>query len=184
MDDAAQPWLECEELLAKIKEMLISRAIYVLHREIEENRLKVNDPSFNSVEANNGNASDLFIINNIIAREHEIYDTYTEYIKKTEAQGLEDPNVVDSIEGLKKFMLAVSELSTLMEYAGIVNEWMVEANTDMRSKSVHETLARTMQNNQKRKEVLEFVLRYSGSKEFGLSDHELSEIELAINKGR
>ena len=80
-------------------------------------------------------------------------------------------------------MLAVSELATLMEYAGIVNEWMVEANTDIRSKSVHETLARTIQSNQKRREVLEFVLRYSGSKEFGLSDRELSEMKLAISEG-
>ena len=119
-DDAGVPaWILCNDLLIKLKNELANEAILAAEREIKEGRMDVKGSVITQPDQQSEGENLLFVVNNLIGERDGIHERYDPYIKELQ----DNPSKFDSktaqrIESLRKFLLAVDEIYTLMHYSG------------------------------------------------------------------
>ncbi len=126
-NDKIAAWLICEDLLVKIKTELANEAIIILQNEVRSGRMKVDGKLVSQIEAQNDAERDLFVANEIAKESERMLTDYQHYIaqKENNPEHLRSKDVED-IEKAKKLMLAVHEITILINYRTVAEEWILE----------------------------------------------------------
>ncbi len=123
--DGIAAWIICEDLLVKVKAELANEAILTLQNEVKAGRMKVEGRLVSS-EVPSDDERDLFVANEIAKDSATMLRDYGRYIADREGKPGISPEEVEKIESAKKLMLAVEEISTLMHYRRVTEEWILE----------------------------------------------------------
>ncbi len=173
-------WMQCEDMLNKIREELILEAVDTLHAEAAAGRIDIKGNVVTTPDKSGDLERDMFVINNLLEHESEMREKYTMYITEKESSGELDAYAVGRIEELKKFLLALTEITTLMHYSHQVNAWIEDARKLSSMDDPVKIIAATMAHNEPRIELLAFVLkRKAFVKEEVLTDEERGILERA-----
>ncbi|MCL4388035.1 hypothetical protein M1567_02690 [Candidatus Marsarchaeota archaeon] len=158
VDESRIPsWIACEDLLVKMREELIDRAIKLLNREIEAGHIAVNGSTLFSSEANADVEEAMYLINNLIDDSGRLHKEYNEYIEKNSGKKLSEAEA-KKFEELQKFVLSVEHLNMLMEYSRVLSSWADAAGKMIDGKSITDILERTVDKEELRRTVLEFFM--------------------------
>ncbi|MEM0154636.1 MAG: hypothetical protein QW814_02270 [Methanothrix sp.] len=158
IDESRIPsWIACEDLLVKMREELIDRAIKLLNKEIEAGHIAVNGSSLFSSEANADVEEAMYLINNLIDDSGRLHKEYNEYIEKNSGKKLSEAEAKKFGE-LQKFVLSVEQLNMLIEYSRVLSTWADAAGKMVDGKSIVDILKRTIDSSELRRTVLEFFI--------------------------
>src|SRR5208283_2497604 len=117
-------WIVCEDLLVKVKTELANEAIITLQREVKEGRMKVQGSVIPKNEMQSDAERDLFVANEIAAESEKMLQSYADYIGSKESRPDKlTAEEVQKIETTKKLMMAVQEISILINYRAVTEEW-------------------------------------------------------------
>ncbi len=179
IDESRIPsWIACEDLLVKMREELIDRAIKLLNREIEAGHIAVNGSTLFSSEANADVEEAMYLINNLIDDSGRLHKEYSEYIEKNNGKKLSDAEAKKFGE-LQKFVLSVEQLNMLMEYARVLSSWADAAGKMIEGKDTEDILRKTVDKEELRKTVLEFFINDSECRVL-LSSKEIEAIKSVL----
>ncbi len=179
IDESRIPsWIACEDLLVKMREELIDRAIKLLNREIESGHIAVNGSTLFSSEANADVEEAMYLINNLIDDSGRLHKEYSEYIEKNNGKKLSDAEAKKFGE-LQKFVLSVEQLNMLMEYARVLSSWADAAGKMIEGKDTEDILRKTADKEELRKTVLEFFINDSECRVL-LSSKEIEAIKSVL----
>lgn len=179
IDESRIPsWIACEDLLVKMREELIDRAIKLLNREIESGHIAVNGSTLFSSEANADVEEAMYLINNLIDDSGRLHKEYSEYIEKNNGKKLSDAEAKKFGE-LQKFVLSVEQLNMLMEYARVLSSWADAAGKMIEGKDTEDILRNTVDKEELRKTVLEFFINDSECRVL-LSSKEIEAIKSVL----
>ncbi|HUC38850.1 MAG TPA: hypothetical protein VL944_01840 [Candidatus Acidoferrum sp.] len=180
--DSIPAWIICEDLLVKVKAELANEAILVLQKEVKAGRMKVSGNLVSS-EVQNDSERDLFVANEIAAESDEMLQSYGNYIKEKEskAHSLTSDEVI-MMETTKRLMLAVQEITFLINYRTVTEEWILEIEGIPQIRDPVELLAHTIHGKEDdRFSVLDFSLKRKSMKdEKVFTDDERSMMERAL----
>ncbi len=158
IDESRIPsWIACEDLLVKMREELIDRAIKLLNKEIESGHIAVNGSTLFSSEANADMEEAMYLINNLIDDSGRLHKEYNEYIEKNSGRKLSEAEA-KKLGELQKFVLSVEHLNMLMEYSRVLSSWADAAGKMIDGKDIVDILERTISKDELRKTVLEFFM--------------------------
>jgi hypothetical protein len=158
IDESRIPsWIACEDLLVKMREELIDRAIKLLNKEIEAGHIAVNGSALFSSEANADVEEAMYLINNLIDDSGRLHKEYNEYMEKNAGKKLSEAEAKKFSE-LQKFVLSVEQLNMLMEYSRVLSSWADTAGKMIDGKDIVDILERTVGKEELRKTVLEFFM--------------------------
>jgi hypothetical protein len=157
-DDGIPPWMIAQDILVKIKDELVLEAIDILHKEIDAKRIAITGSvgilPERSVEVEN----DLFVIRNMLESREAIHKQYETYLNAKPGDKMSKQEAV-RVEDLRKLMMAISEISLLMEYGTAIEAWITDAGTLSKSKTPAEVIGKSVHPDQVRAEILAFVLK-------------------------
>ncbi len=180
-DKNSQAWLISDDILTKVKDELILEAIDLLREQIDAKRIDIKGYVPMLIDKPEEIERDLFIINNLISRAHEIRETYKDFTGK-EGKESKDPETVARMEELTKFMYAVDGIVMLMHLSKLFEGWAEDTGKFSTTKNPSEVIAHAMHGNKERHEALKFVLE---SKQFVknevLDDEERKILKDAFN---
>ncbi len=174
-------WIICEDLLVKVKAELANEAILTLQNEVKAGRMKVQGRL--AEETSSDDERDLFVANEIANESEKMLHDYSAYIKEKEKDpGSLTPDDVQKIEAAKKMMLAVEEISLLIGYRTVAEEWILEIEGIPNIGDPVRLLASTMHGkDDHRFAILDFTLnRRSIAEEKIFSEHERKMMEEAL----
>lgn len=166
----------CEDIITRLKEELVLEAIDILHEEMKSGRIDIKGYVSLLPDKSDEIQRDMYIINNLRLREAEIVEKYRPYMGEVNET---DPNKLKSIEDLKKFVLSVGAISTLMKFSEVAGAWAEDTGRYPDVADAKQIILNTLKKSQDRMEVLEFAL--SGSK--FLKSEALSQEEMQMLRG-
>ncbi len=177
-------WIICEDLLVKVKAELANEAIITLQKEVKAGRMKVSG-NLVSTEAPSDEERDLFVANEIAKESEAMLRGYAVYINQKESdRGNLTAEDVEKIENAKRLMLAVEEITLLINYRVVAEEWILEIEGIPQIDDPVKLLASTMHGkDDHRFAVLDFALRRKSLMEEKIfSDSERSMMEAALKE--
>ena len=164
-------WLYCQDILLSIKEELIAEALDTLDHEIKEKRIDIKGDMVTAQEGSEDMEKKMFVIANLRQKAEEIREKYKSYMSIPEADKAKlDPYLVGRLEPMRKFLLAVTQISMLMDYSDIFNKWANDMNHGPKGKKPVDMLASTISEDG-RHDALEFaskrqkLMEYLGEKD-------------------
>jgi hypothetical protein len=157
-DEDIPAWIECSDIMSRIREELILEAIDVLHREIEAGRITINADMIRLPEGSSETDRDLIVINNILGREDEIREAYSSYMNSGSDLPPKDPILLSRIDDLKKFLMSIKEMSMLMELGRTFGEMANESGYFPKEKTAAGVLRGMLDGNGERVDAVRFVL--------------------------
>jgi len=155
----APAWMASEDIIIRMKDELILQAVDLLREEIKAGRVDINGYVPLLPDKPNEIQRDMYIINNLVLREHEIIEQYRPFLEGSIEE--KDPDKVRSIEGLRKFVLSVRAISTLMRLSEVAGRWADDTGKYSELKEPAQVLLSTARMGEDRVEVLDFVLSSS-----------------------
>ncbi len=177
-------WIICEDLLVKLKTELANEAIITLQNEVKAGRMKVEGSIIPKIETQGDSERDLFVANEIAAESEKMLQGYADYINSKESDpGKLTADEVIKIETAKKLMMAVQEISILINYRTVTEEWILEIEGIPTIDDPVKLLATTMHGkDDERFHVLDFaVKRRSLIDEEIFTSQERNMMESALN---
>ncbi len=172
-NDDAPAWMLCEDIITRLKDELILEAVDILHDEMKAGRIDITGYISLLPDKSNELQRDMYIINNLIGREPEIIEQYRPFLDSIDKE--KDPEKVARIEELKKFMMSVQAISTLMRLSNIAELWAEDTGKYSDSKDSEEIILGTVRMAVDRVEILDFVLSSTKfSKSEALTAHEMA----------
>ncbi len=178
-------WLYCQDILLSIKEELIAEALDTLDAEIREKRIDIQGEMVTAQEGSEDIEKKMFVIGKLREQADGIRERYKSYMSIPDsAKAKLDPGFVSRLESMRKFLLAVTQISMLMDYSDVFNEWARDMNMGDKGATPIDILVSTIEEDG-RYEALEFasklqkVIRYLGEHDAGLV---LKAIELHKTK--
>ena len=117
-DDGIPAWMMCSELLIRLKDEFTLEATEVLEREIKAGRLRFTGKLITLPESAGNMERDIYIINHLLHDENEIRHRYAKYMVESTKGAIEDAKVIERVEELKRFLMALTQISMLMRYGG------------------------------------------------------------------
>lgn len=173
-------WIEAEDLLVKMREELMDRAIKLLNNEIEAGHIQVNGNALFSSEASADVENAVYLINNLIDDSGTLHQRYNEYLSKNEGKRLSEAEA-KKFDELQKFVLSVEQLAMLMEYSRVLSSWADDASKNVNLKSVVSILKITIDKDEQRRTVVEFFTNNKDIANGALTKAELNVLRTAIN---
>jgi len=155
----APAWMACEDIITRLKDELILEAIDLLHEEIKAKRIDISGYVSLLPDKSDEIQRDMYIINNLVERQSEILEQYRPFL-----EGKADHSTaqkVARIEELRKFVLSVQAISTLMKLSSIAESWAEDTGKYSGLTDPLEIMLRTISMSQERSEVLDFVVSSS-----------------------
>ncbi|EET89641.1 MAG: hypothetical protein LVQ97_01750 [Candidatus Micrarchaeales archaeon] len=174
--DVVPQWITAHDLLIRLKDELIGKAIALLHKEESEGRIKISGTLMSTPDKNSENENDMFILNNITAKIDEMHVQYESYLSSNSEK---DPALIKRIEDLKKFLMAMDSINILVEYSKAMDPWIDEAALEIKSESAAQIIADTASRNPDRVEILNYICKNSYFRNEVLSKAELEIVESA-----
>ena len=160
-------WLICDDILTKCKDEIILEAIDILHEEIKAKRIDMQGYVPMLIDKPEEVERDMFLINNLLSRAHEIRENYKDYMKKESEIKDPEPALVARDEELRKFMLALDSIIFLMSLSKVFESWAADVGVFSNIKDPVEVFSKTLHHNNERIEALKFIL---GSSTFWKSE--------------
>lgn len=154
-DDKIPAWLLCEDILNRIKTELITQAMDTLQEAIDSKAIEITGSLVNLPDKPSDTEMKMFIIGKLIENRDDIVSKYGDYLSKED----NDPRLVQQKERLKKFILAVEQISLLMQYSRLFDPWMHDAGMQVESSDALDVMRRTMQGSDERIEAMRYVLK-------------------------
>ncbi len=180
--DNTQTWMLCEDMLTRLKDELILEALDILHGEMEAGRIDIKGYSALLPDKSDEMQKDMYLINNLRLREAEIREQYALYLDGTREW---DPEVMQRVEGLRKFVLSVNAISMLMKFSDISGEWAEDTGRFSREGDFKAVLIGSMKMSPDRVEVAEFAVSSRKFTDSGaLSGSEMEALAQAIGSCR
>ncbi|MCL4404364.1 MAG: hypothetical protein M1544_00220 [Candidatus Marsarchaeota archaeon] len=164
-------WIDCEDLLVKMREELLDRAIKLLNSEIEAGHIKVNGNALFSSESSSDVEQAMYLINNLVDDSGRLHQEYNEYVERSSSKRL-DSKEAKKFEQLQKFVLFVEQITMLMDYARVLSAWADSASKLTHAHSRDEILKLTMPASEDRRNVLEFFVNNKDIGKEALTDEE------------
>lgn len=155
----APAWMACEDMITRLKDELVLEAIDILQGEIKAGRIDIKGYVSLLPDKSDEIQRYMYIINNLRMRENEIVAQYSPYLDPNFEE--KDPDKLKRIEDLKKFVLSVGAISTLMRFSDIAGGWAEDTGRHSELNDPVQILASTLRSMEERKEVLEFALSSS-----------------------
>jgi hypothetical protein len=175
-DSDVPAWMVCEDIITRLKDELVLEAIDILHEEMKQGRVDINGYVSLLPDKSDEIQRDMYIINNLRMREHEILEQYRPYL---DGSSENDPDRLKRAEDLKKFVLSVGAISTLMRFSEIAGLWADDTGKYSEIRDQRQIMIKTLGMAHERLEVLEFVL---SSSKF-MKSETLSPEEMEMLKG-
>ena len=173
-------WMVCEDLISRIKGELMHEAVELLHKEIDSGRIKVDGGLVTAAEGTSEAEQDSFILGKLVAEEPMLKERYANYLSAVGENS--EPELVARIEELKKFLLAVSQISLLVRYANTFSAWFEGAGRQVKINDPSEIFHVTAIS-EERKEALNYVANSkSFSKKTAFSEKDLKIVKKAEEK--
>ncbi len=170
-------WMACEDALTRLKDELVLEAIDILHQEVAAGRIDINGYVSLLPDKPDEIQRDMYIINNLRMSEQEIMDQYGHYMHETEEK---DTYKLRRMEDLRKFLLSVRAISTLMHLSEIAGAWAEDTGRYPRETELSTIFEKTARASADRIEVLDFVLSSAKfMKSQALDSKELSALRMA-----
>ncbi len=154
-------WLICDDILTKCKDEIILEAIDILHEEVKAKRIDMQGYVPMLIDKSEEVERDMFLINNLLSRSHEIRENYKDYMKTESEIKNPDPALVARDEELRKFMLALDSIIYLMNLSRVFESWAADVGVFSNIKDPVEVFEKTMHHNNERMEALKFILSSS-----------------------
>jgi hypothetical protein len=181
-DSAALPWMACEDIITRLKDELVLEAIDILQDEIKAGRMDIKGYVSLLPDRSDEIQRNMYIINNLRMREHEIVEQYRPYLGEMEER---DPDKLKRMEDLKKFVLSVGAISTLMRFSDVAGVWADDTGRYPDLDDTEEIMVNTIRGAEDRIEVLEFALSSSKfMKSEAISDEEAAMLRRALARCR
>lgn len=146
----------CEDIFNRIKTELITEAMDTLQEAIDSKAIEVKGSLVNLPDKPSDTEMKMFLINRIVEDKESIIERYKGYVSKAN-ENTGDPKVVQQTERLKKFLLAVEQISMLMSYSKIMDSWMRDISMQIAAKYPSDVVKATISGDG-RIEVLRYVL--------------------------
>ena len=186
---AVPTWLYCQDILLSIKEELVAEALDTLEQEIKEKRIDIQGSMVTAQEGSEDVEKKMFVIDNLRHRADEIRERYKSYmsIKDSDKAKL-DPEFVGRLESMRKFLLAVTQISMLMDYSDIFNEWASSMDRGPKGVKPADLLASTIDEDGRR-EAMEFaagskkIMEYLGEEDAGIVKEAIASHKGAKSSG-
>ncbi len=157
--DEMPKWMLAQDILIKAKNEIILEAIDSLHNEIKEKRLEVNGHTIKLPDKSSDIEMDMLVIGNILGQEEEIKKKYVEFMKSIEDKKTESPEIIERINELKKFLMAVTGIHILMNYAKVIDAWVLDFAEVMKIDDAAMIIAETAKRNVERIDTMEFMVK-------------------------
>ncbi len=172
----------CEDVITRLKEELVLEAVDILHEEVKSGRIDMKGYVPLLPDKSNELQHDMYMINNLRMREHEIIEQYRPYLQgHTET----DPDKLRQVEELKKFVLSVGAISTLMRFSDTAGAWAEDTGKHSKISDQEKIFVDTIKSSEERLEVLEYVLSsVKFLKSEALSKDEISLLKKALSKAK
>ncbi len=173
-------WIKAQDLLTKLKYEFANRAISLLYDEIKAGRVNFKGTLVTDPDKSDENEKYTFMISHLVeerSKIHEMYDGYLEDINN-----IKDPNTLNRIEGLKKFVLAVDTISVLEDYKREMDDWILDASLSITDEDPSDIIYNTLLNSPKRQEIAEFSITNPYFKKEVLTEYEYNLIKNAYDK--
>ncbi len=154
--DKIPAWIMAQDILTKLKDELVNRAMLILENEIKNKRVDFKGKLVVDSDKSDENEKYLFMINHLIEDQKKIHETYDSYIE--ESENITDPKQLEKIDNLKKFILAVDSISMLMAYSKQMDDWVIDASFSINDEDPSNIIYNTALNSEERKEIIKFVL--------------------------
>jgi hypothetical protein len=151
-------WMVCEDIITRLKDELVLEAIDILQEEIKAGRIDIKGYVSLLPDKSDEIQRNMYIINNLRIREHEIMEQYRPYLGEINET---DPEKLKRIEDLKKFVLSVGAISTLMRFSEVAGVWAEDTGKYTELKDQERIMISTIRGADDRIEVLEFALSSS-----------------------
>lgn len=120
-------WIICEDLLVKVKTELANEAIITLQNEVKAGRMKIDGRLAAPNEITGDAERDLFVANEIAHESGGMLESYAAYINDKERdQSAITSEEVERMEAAKRLMMAIQEITILINYRTVVEEWILE----------------------------------------------------------
>ena len=147
MDEETPAWMQCEDMLSRIRSELIMQAMDMLQLAIDSKAIDVGGSLINLPDRPSEIDMKMFIIGKLLEEKERIMEMYSG----------KPPEDVATKERLDKFLLAVGQISMLMDYANAV-EAMVGEIPEMAGESdPYELLRMLLGSDARRIEALRYA---------------------------
>lgn len=156
-DDDIPAWLLCEDMFNKIKTELITEAMDTLQEAVDSKAIEISGSLVSLPDKPSDTEMRMFIINRLIEQREGIAERYRGQLQSEGSSA--DPKKVQQLERLKKFLLAVEQISMLMQYSRIFDPWINEVGMQAAVKDPSQVIKNTIKGDEKKIEVLQYVLR-------------------------
>ncbi|MGI0100510.1 MAG: hypothetical protein ACREBH_02205 [Candidatus Micrarchaeaceae archaeon] len=156
-DSGIPPWLVCEDILNRIKTELITQAMDTLQEAIDSKAIEVNGSLINLPDKPSDTEMSMFIINKLVEQKESIMEMYGSQMPDGAAD-VSDPNMIMQKERLRKFLLAVEQISMLMDYSKALDSWMHDVAMQADANTAADVIRRTADTGT-RAEILQYVLK-------------------------
>ena len=143
-------------MLNKAKGEFITQAIETLRKEIENKNIDIKGQTISAPEDSNENEREEIVLNKIVEDYDKIVEKYEPYLSGQLTGS--DPETVERMEKMKKFILSLGKISILMKYSRLCDEWMNDVSMEVTIDNPSEILSKTIHGSSERKELINFVL--------------------------
>ncbi len=145
----------CEDIITRLKDELVLEAIDIMNGEIKAGRVDIKGYVSLLPDKSDEIQRSMYIINNLRIREHEIVEQYAPYLGEMDEK---DPEKLKRIEDLRKFVLSVGAISTLMRFSEIAAAWADDVGRHTELKDQEKIIISTIRGMNDRIEILEFAI--------------------------
>jgi hypothetical protein len=156
-EEGIPAWLLCEDIFNKIKTELITEAMDTLQEAVNSKAIEISGSLVSLPDKPSDTEMQMFIINRLIEQRESINQRYAS--KLHDDGSSTDPKKVQQLERLKKFLMAVEQISLLMQYSHVFDSWITDVGMQAAVKNPSEVIKNTIKGEDARTEVLEYVLR-------------------------
>lgn len=165
--------MTCDAIISKMRDELLSRAISVMHEQIEKKRISLEG----NVPAMSGEASekekDAFLLAQIVKEHENMERQFGQYIEQAKI----GQDSLQRIDELQRFLLELRQIVMLNDYSKTCESWMADAEKELKEQDAVRILSKTLaKGDGKRKDVLAFVIRDKGIEKDGIFSNEEREI--------
>lgn len=161
--DNMPAWMVAEDIISKSERVLMESALELLRVQIKSGAIKLDGNIPVSSEVNAEAERDLFMMEKLLLDEENLRLRYENLVNAVEQGSEKDIHIVERIEEIKKFLLAVSQMSLTVGYAKVFRAWFADAGKMMSANDPAEILSNTAYGRHERIEALGFVV---GSRSF------------------
>lgn len=156
--DNMPAWMIAEDILSKSERVLMESALELLRRQIISGTIKVDGDIPISSETRAEAERDIFIMERLLLDEENLRLRYENFVNAVESGNEKDAHVVGRTEDIKKFLLAVSQISLTVRHAKVFKAWFADAGRMMSLNDPAEILSNTAKTRPERDDALGFII--------------------------